>query len=107
MIGNLIVHVSPVESCFIQARKLVTGSFRLLGEALAGGIVRGLDIQFLHQRQSLIVHRRMVANHLLCKGADIVIFRLVQGLPSGLDVGIGDMGKSVPLARNASLGLSH
>lgn len=38
----------------------------------------------------------MVANHLLSKGADIVIFRLVQGLASGLDVdlsrGIGDMG---------------
>jgi hypothetical protein len=46
MIGHLIIDISLVESCSVQARKLVAGGFRFLGKALAGGIVLWLDLEF-------------------------------------------------------------
>jgi hypothetical protein len=72
------------------------GGVCLLGQVLARGIVLWLDAKLFHQRQCLVVYRRVVSDHLLGKGAYVAIFRFVQGLLGGLDVkyvgGVGDVG---------------
>src|SRR5262249_3688360 len=73
MIGHLIIDISLVKSCSAKAREFFARSVRLLGEALPGGIIFRLDFEFFHQRQRLIVHHRMISDHLLGKGADILV----------------------------------
>src|SRR6185437_11565136 len=68
---------------------------RVLGQGLAGVVVLGRDLEFLHQRQRLLVHRLMVAHHVFGKGLDFLVAGFLQGLFRRRDVdhtgGVGDM----------------
>lgn len=58
----------------------------LLGQGLARRIVLRRDIELLHQRERLVVHRSMIAHHLLGKGEDLRVFRFLQSLFASFNI---------------------
>src|SRR5262245_10478905 len=95
VIGDLFVNIGLVEGGAAQAGELRAFALGLACQALAGGVVLGRDIELLDQRERLVVHGSMVADHLLREGAHGFILGLVEGLFARIDVdqsgGVGHM----------------
>src|SRR5262249_35234860 len=96
MKGDLVVDIGPVERRAAKLGELIAFIGSLLGERLAGIVVLWRDVEFLHQRQSLVVYRLVIALHILRKGDDVLVLALLQRLASSLDVdltrSVGDVG---------------
>jgi len=96
VVGNLVVDVRLVERCTTELGEFVVLRGRLLGERLAGIVVFGGHIKFLHQCQSLVIYRLVIALHVLRKGDHVLVVALLQRLLCGFDVKltrrVGDVG---------------
>src|SRR6185437_15259474 len=77
----------------VVCRATERGEFRLLGgggarQRLAGRVVLRRHAQLLHQRQRLVVHRGVVARHLLGERAHLRVVRFLQRLFCRSDVDV-------------------
>ena len=87
---------AELKRCAVELGEFVALRGRLLGKRLAGIVVFRGDIEFLHQCQSLVIYRLVIALHVLCKGDNVLVVALLQRLLRGFDVKltrrVGDMG---------------
>ena len=79
-----------------RAAQLLFLRLGLLHERAAGVVVLGLDVQLLHQGERLLVHRLVVADHVVGEGPDLLVLGLLEGEFSSLNVDlpgrVGDVG---------------
>jgi len=95
VISDFIGNIGLVEGRAIELGQLVTLGRRLLGQRAAGVVVFRRDLEFLDERERLLVHLGVVALHLLRKLAHFLVLGFRQGLLGRVNVeltcGIGDV----------------
>ena len=96
VIGDLVVDIGLVEGRAVELGEFGALGGGLLGQRLAGVVVFRRDLELLDQRERLLVHRGMVAHHVVGESADVLVLGFRQRLLGGLDVElprrVGDMG---------------
>src|SRR3546814_6845686 len=68
--GDLIVDIGTVERGAGQFRQTPACRGGLIGKRGAGRICFGLDVEALHQRKGLLVHRIVITRHRIRKSAN-------------------------------------
>ncbi len=96
VVGDLVLDICPIERRPIKLAQVAQLGLGLARQGRARRIGLRRHAQLLHQRQRLIVDRRVVTDHFLGEGADLGVLALLQRLLAGLDVdhpgGVGDVG---------------
>src|SRR5262245_11501864 len=86
MVGNLVVDICLVECRAFELRELGALGCSLLGQRAAGLVILRLHVQLLDQCKRLLVHRGVVAHHVVGERAHFLVLGFVESLLGRLDV---------------------